>query len=95
MNKCTDGFLEKMKKAKDSVCIVIILSKEKSLQSFPHLVREIGCPRNGNHDRPGRSRPAVNGRTPIIYDEKRRLFTVIVYGSHIRLFTVYYAYHKQ
>jgi hypothetical protein len=44
---------------------------------------------------PGRSRPAVNGRTPIIYDEKRRLFTVIVYGSHIRRFTVYYAYHKQ
>jgi hypothetical protein len=46
-------------------------------------------------DYPGRSRPAVNGRTPMIYDEKRRLFTVIVYGSHIRRFTVYYAYHKQ
>jgi hypothetical protein len=44
---------------------------------------------------PGRSCPAVNGRTPIIYDEKRRLITVIVYGSHIRSFAVYYAYHKQ
>ena len=44
---------------------------------------------------PGRSRPAVNDRAPIIYDEKRQLFTVIVYGSHIRRFTVYYAHCKQ
>jgi len=44
---------------------------------------------------PGQSRPAVNGRIPIIYDGKRPPFTVTPYGSHIRCFTVYYAHRKQ
>ncbi|CAF4052609.1 unnamed protein product [Rotaria sordida] len=46
-------------------------------------------------DFPGQSRPAVNGRIPMINGEKRQVLTAPVYGSRIRCFTVSYAHREQ